>query len=196
MRISRRILIAGAPLVAAAPRRAWAQNLARGAFTHGVASGDPLPDGVVLWTRFVGGDGAIGWEISQDESFTRVALRGEARASVTNDYCVKIDARGLTSGRRYYYRFLSASGPSLTGETRTAPASGGDGLTVALVSCSNFAFGYFHAYRHIAARTDIDLVLHAGDYIYEYGNDEYPRTRDAAPGRVFDPAHEVVTLSD
>lgn len=196
MRISRRILIAGAPILAAAPRRAWAQNLARGAFTHGVASGDPLADGVVLWTRFVGADGAIGWEISEDESFAHVVARGEARASAATGCCVKIDVRGLAPDRRYFYRFLSGAGPSITGQTRTAPASGGASLTVALVSCANFAFGYFHAYRHIAARADIDLVLHAGDYIYEYGEDEYPRARDAVPGRVFDPAHEIVTLND
>ena len=196
MRISRRLLLAAAPVAAAAPRRAWAQNLASGVFTHGVASGDPLLDGVVLWTRFVGSDGAIAWEVAEDENFARVAQRGEARASAANDYCVKVDARSLAPGWRYFYRFLAASGPSLTGQTSTAPADGGDSLTVALVSCANYGFGYFHAYRHIAARADIDLVLHAGDYIYEYGEDEYPRSRDAVPGRAFDPAHEIVTLSD
>lgn len=196
MRISRRLVIAGAPMLAAAPRRAWAQNLARGAFTHGVASGDPLADGVILWTRFVGGDGAIAWEIAEDEAFTTVAGRGEARASPASDYCIKIDARGLPSGRRYFYRFLSGSGQSLTGQTCTAPAEGVSALRLALVSCANYAFGYFHAYRHIAARPDIDLVLHAGDYIYEYGDDEYPRRRDAVAGRVFDPSREIVTLND
>ena len=183
-------------MLAVAPRRAWAQNLAHGAFTHGVASGDPVADGVVLWARFVGGDGAIAWEIAADEGFANVTQRGEARASPASDYCVKVDARGLAPDRRYFYRFLSGSGPSVTGQTRTAPADGGSELTVALVSCANYAFGYFHAYRHIAARPDIDLVLHAGDYIYEYGDDEYPRTRDAVAGRTFDPSHEIVTLND
>ncbi|HYD73095.1 MAG TPA: PhoD-like phosphatase N-terminal domain-containing protein, partial [Candidatus Binatia bacterium] len=115
---TRRSLLAGASLVAAVPRAAWAQNLAAGVFTHGVASGDPLPDGVVLWTRFAPTSGSrVAWEISEDESFARIALRGEAEASPVNDYCVKIDARGLSPGRAYYYRFLSASGPSLSGLT-------------------------------------------------------------------------------
>ena len=131
---TRRSLLASASLVATAPRAAWAQQLATGAFTHGVASGDPLPNGVILWTRFAPTNGSrIAWEISEDESFTRIALRGEAEASPVNDYCVKVDVRGLLPGRAYYYRFLSASGPSLTGLTRAAPQSARS-LTVGLVS--------------------------------------------------------------
>jgi alkaline phosphatase D len=193
---TRRSLIAGASVMAAAPRAAWAQTLGAGAFTHGVASGDPLPDGVILWTRFAPTSGSrIAWEISEDETFATVALRGEADASPVNDYCVKVDARGLAPGRGYCYRFLSASGPSLTGCTRTAPESARS-LTVGLVSCANYGFGYFHAYAHLAARDDIDLVLHTGDYIYEYGLDEYPSTELTVPGRAFDPAREIVTLDD
>src|SRR5690606_13278753 len=142
MLLDRRSLLAAASLTAiAAPRAAWAQSLAHGVFTHGVASGDPLPDGFILWTRFVGGDGRIAWEVAEDEAFTRVAQRGGARASFASDYCVKADVRGLQPGRAYFYRFLSGAGPSFTGKTRTAPASGGDSLTVALFSCANFPFG-------------------------------------------------------
>ncbi len=196
MRTSRRTLLAAASL-AALPRAAWAQTLARGVFTHGVASGDPLSDGVILWTRFVGEGGTrIAWEVAEDESFAQIAQRGEANATAATDYCVKIDARGLAPDRRYFYRFLSGGEPSPTGITRTAPASDGDALTIGLVSCSNFAFGHFHAYGHLAARDDIDIVLHTGDYIYEYGADDYPSPREAVPGRTFDPAHEVVTLAD
>lgn len=194
MLIARRgLLLAGA--TAAMARPAWAQSLAQGAFTHGVASGDPLPDGVVLWTRFVGGDGRIAWEVAEDESFANVTARGEAQANVASDYCVKVDARGLQPGRSYFYRFLSASGPSLAGRTRTAPADA-QSLTVGLVSCANYGFGYFHAYGHLAAREDVDLVLHTGDYIYEYGHDEYPRTALTVAGRAFDPDHEIVSLDD
>lgn len=194
MLIARRgLLLAGA--TAAMVRPAWAQALSQGAFTHGVASGDPLADGVILWTRFVGGDGRIAWEISEDESFGRPAARGEAQASPVSDFCVKVDARGLQPGRVYFYRFLAGSGPSLVGRTRTAPARA-ESLSVGLVSCANYAFGYFHAYGHMAARDDIDLVLHTGDYIYEYGEDEYPRTELTVPGRAFDPDHEIVTLDD
>ena len=194
MLIARRgLLLAGA--TAAMARPAWAQSLSQGAFTHGVASGDPLADGVILWTRFVGGDGRLAWEISEDESFARIAARGEAQASPVSDFCVKVDARGLQPGRVYFYRFLAGSGPSLVGRTRTAP-SRAESLSVGLVSCANYAFGYFHAYGHMAARDDIDLVLHTGDYIYEYGLDDYPRTELAVPGRAFDPDHEIVTLGD
>lgn len=195
MLIVRRSLLVAASL-AAAPRAAWAQNLAGGAFTHGVASGDPLPDGVILWTRFVGGDGRIAWELAEDESFANVAQRGEALASAANDYCVKVDARGLAPGRRYFYRFLSGSEPSPTGQTLTAPSSGAESLSVALLSCANYAFGHFHAYGHVAQRDDIDLVLHTGDYIYEYGHDEYPNAEQVVTGRAFDPDHEIVTLED
>lgn len=196
MLIKRRTLLAAASLTAAAPRAAWAQSLSSGMFTHGVASGDPLPDGVILWTRFIGGDGRIAWEIAEDEAFSIVAQRGQARASIANDFCVKVDVRGLTPGRAYYYRFLSNAGPSWTGKTRTAPARGGESLTVALFSCANFPFGYFHAYGHAATRDDIDLVLHSGDYIYEIQRGAYPSAAEAVPGRIIDPVNEIVSLSD
>jgi alkaline phosphatase D len=194
MLVRRRSLLIGASL-AAAPRAAWAQNLSAGAFTHGVASGDPVSDGVILWTRFGGGDGRIAWEVAEDDAFTRIVQRGEAEASPVSDYCAKVDARGLAAGRPYFYRFLSASGPSPTGLTRTAPESAAS-LTVGLVSCANYGFGYFHAYGHLAERDDIELVLHTGDYIYEYGLDEYPSTALTIGGRTFDPSHEIVTLDD
>lgn len=194
MRIARRgLLFASAS--AALPRAAWAQTLSAGAFTHGVASGDPLSDGVILWTRFVGGDGRIAWEVAEDDAFTRIAQRGEAQASAASDFCVKADVRGLAPGRSYFYRFLSGSGPSLPGCTRTAPESA-DSLTVGLVSCANYAFGYFHAYGHLARREDVELVLHTGDYIYEYGHGEYPSAAETIAGRAFDPDHEIVSLED
>lgn len=197
MLLDRRSLLTAASFTAiAAPRAAWAQSLAHGVFTHGVASGDPLPDGVILWTRFVGGDGRVAWEIAEDEGFTRVAQRGTARASFATDYCVKVDARGLQPGRSYFYRFLSGAGPSFTGKTKTAPASGGESLTIAMFSCANFPFGYFHAYGHAAAREDVDLVLHAGDYIYEIQRGSYPSAAEAVPGRIIDPVNETVSLSD
>lgn len=195
MLLNRRSVLIAASL-AAAPRAAWAQNLSAGAFTHGVASGDPLPDGVILWTRFVGGDGRIGWEIAEDENFTSVARRGEATASAANDYCVKVDARGLTPDRWYFYRFLSGSGPSVTGMTRTAPLSGDTPLNVGLLSCANYRFGYFHAYAHLAQRADVDLVLHTGDYIYEYGVEDYPNEQTAVRGHQFEPMTEILQLED
>ncbi len=152
---------------------------------------------MIIWTRFAhSGDGRIAWEVAEDETFSNVVQHGEANASFANDFCVKADVRGLAPGRRYFYRFLSGSGPSPTGRTLTAPSAGGESLTVALFSCANYAFGYFHAYGHAAQRDDIDLVLHTGDYIYEYGRGTYPTTREAIPERIIDPARETVRVED
>jgi alkaline phosphatase D len=197
MLLTTRRALAASALAAAAPRAAWARDLARGVFTHGVASGDPLPEGVVLWTRFVSpGGGRIAWEISEEESFTHIEHRGETHARAANDFCAKVDVRGLRPGLRYFFRFLSASGPSPTGQTRTAPAGAAESLSAALFSCANFAFGYFHAYGHAARRDDIDLVLHVGDYIYEYERGNYPTADDAVPERVLAPAGEIIHLAD
>ena len=196
MSLHRRSFLAGASLVAA-PLPAFARDLARGRFTHGVASGDPLPRSVILWTRFLPERGErIAWEISDQENFTHVTAYGTAGASARNDYCVKIDARGLRPGRRYFYRFLSASGPSVTGLTRTAPENGFEPLNIALFSCANMPFGYFHAYGHAAARDEIDLVIHVGDYIYELPRGTYPSAQDALPSRIIAPENELVSLSD
>lgn len=196
MLIDRRSLLFAAPL-AAAPTASWARGLSTGAFTHGVASGDPLADRVVIWTRFVSSsEGRVGWEVAEDEAFTRVVSRGEAEARFTNDFCVKGDASGLQPGRWYFYRFLSASGPSLVGRARTAPQGPTDSLSVAVFSCANMPFGYFHAYGHAAQRDDLDLVLHTGDYIYEIQRGSYPSAAEAVPGRLIDPVNETVSLSD
>lgn len=196
-RFSRRALLAasfGAATIA--PGKAFASTLSRGVFTHGVASGDPLTDAVILWTRFVGDVGNVRWEISEDEAFARIAQSGHALASPLNDFCVKIDAAGLMPGRRYFYRFLSATGVSPIGITTTAPAGSTSRLRVALFSCANLPYGYFHAYGHAAARDDIDLVLHAGDYIYEVPRGRYPTEAEAVTGRIIDPSGETVALND
>ncbi|GAM97485.1 phosphodiesterase/alkaline phosphatase D [alpha proteobacterium U9-1i] len=193
---NRRVLFAGASL-AALPRASWAQGLSRGFFTHGVASGDPLQDSVIIWTRFVpASDGRIAWEVSEDETFARVARSGIAQARLENDFCVKIDVTGLQPGRRYFYRFLSGSDASPTGHTRTAPGGSVRSFTAALTSCSNFGFGYFHAFGDIAAREDIDVVLHVGDYIYEIRRGAYPDPDEMVAGRVIEPRGDTVTLTD
>jgi alkaline phosphatase D len=197
MLTTRRSLLAAASLGAAAlPIASWARDLSQGQFTHGVASGDPTANAVVLWTRFVGGEGRIGWEVADDDSFARVRRRGQVTASAMSDFCAKVDVRGLEPGRSYFYRFLAGSGPSLVGRTRTAPASGGERLSIALFSCSNYPFGYFHAYGHAAAREDIDLAIHTGDYIYEYERGVYPSAAEAIAQRVIEPAGEIVRLDD
>jgi len=198
VQLNRRVLLAGAPLLVA-PTPALARARVRGTFTHGVASGDPTSSAVILWTRFVPsapGAATVGWEVAEDEAFTRVRARGQAVASALRDRCVKVDARGLQPGRRYFYRFLSAGDPSPTGITRTAPARGGEALTLALFSCANKPFGYFHAYAHAAAREDVDVCIHTGDYIYEYQRGVYPNPGEVVPGRNIEPAGEIVSSGD
>ncbi|MBI1339422.1 alkaline phosphatase [bacterium] len=167
-----------------------------GAFTHGVASGDPFPDSVVLWTRFVAADGGpavVGWEVAADESFQRVVAWGAETARPDNDFCVKPIAARLAPGRRYFYRFASASGYSPIGRTLTAPQPGDttDALSVALFACSNLPTGWFTAYGHAAQDDSIDLCAHVGDYFYEYPMSRYGES--ALTGRVVDD-FEPVTL--
>lgn len=170
-------------------------------FLHGVASGDPLADRVVIWTRVTpehhaGGGGAIPvtWRMSTDPALTNVVARGEAKATSARDWCVKADVTGLAPGTTYYYDFSVAGDgqgrrTSITGRTKTAPAGAADRLRFAVVSCSNYPEGYFNAYRNIADRHDLDAVLHLGDYVYEYGT-------AGELGRAADPPHEMVTLAD
>jgi alkaline phosphatase D len=173
--------------------------LGDGGFTHGVASGDPTATSVIIWTRFIprsGADGPVRWQVATDEAFTRIAAQRSALATPATDYCVRVDARGLASGHRYFYRFLSRSGPSVTGLTRTAPARGRDPLTIAGFACSMLPVGYFRAYADAAARDDIDLCAHVGDYIYEYGPEPAWAAGAFLPGRMWGPNKEIVTYAD
>lgn len=176
-------------------------------FLHGVASGDPLPTAVVLWTRITpsadatpgSGRGervSVAWEVATDETFTRVVRRGHVRTGTERDHTVKIDATGLEPGTRYAYRFSSGADVSPTGWTTTAPAATAtpERLRFGIVSCSNWEAGYFAAYRHLAEHDGLDAVLHMGDYLYEYPTGEYGAQDGAV--RVSEPAHEIVTLAD
>lgn len=179
---------------------------APGPFGHGVASGDPLADRVILWTRItpteaatpgsgVGVPTEVTWEIAEDRDFAVLVGSGTVTASAERDHTVKVDAAGLRPRTEHWYRFRALGATSPVGRTRTAPAPGDavERLRFGVVSCSNYEAGYFTAYRHLAARDDLDLVLHLGDYIYEYGKGGY-----ATEGldRFHDPEHEIVTLED
>ena len=200
--LTRRTLLAAGlagPALSCAPAFAATRGVAHGAFTHGVASGDPLKDAVILWTRFVtadAGPGEIGWEVAEDDSFKSIVRSGKAAVSPRRDFCVKVDARGLKPGRSYAYRFVGAKGPSVTGLTRTAPDAGAASLRFALLSCANLGFGWFHAYRDAAARPDIELCIHVGDYFYEYGRGAYPSAKEAVAGRILMPEVELISSSD
>jgi len=164
-------------------------------FLHGVASGDPLPDRVILWTRVtprmgVMGTATVRWETSSTPDFAAVTGSGTFVTTAARDYTVKVDVAGLTAGTTYYYRFSVGSTRSPVGRTRTAPSGSVDRLRFAVVSCSSFAHGYFHGYRDLAERADLDAVVHLGDYIYEFQNYLYGNVR------TYDPPTAVVTLSD
>ncbi|MEU9038467.1 alkaline phosphatase D family protein [Streptomyces sp. NPDC048352] len=177
------------------------------AFLHGVASGDPLPDGILLWTRVtptpdaVPGSGlgpatAVGWEVAEDKAFSRVVASGSVTATAASDHTVKADVRGLRPQTPYWYRFTAGSTVSPAGRTLTAPAAGTTtpGIRFGVVSCANWESGYFSAYRHLAARTDLHAVLHLGDYIYEYQTGGYPEAKYVV--RQHEPKNEIVSLSD
>jgi len=174
--------------------------LAARGFTHNVASGEPRQHGVLLWTRYVpaSGDTArIAWEVSETPRFARIIARGEATSESEHDHTVKVVAAGLAPGRTYYYRFRDRSGhASPVGRTRTLPDGPVASYRLALFSCSNLPFGWFNAYGHAAARDDIDLMVHCGDYLYEYDRGHYPGPREAAPGRIVEPANELIHLAD
>jgi alkaline phosphatase D len=161
-------------------------------FTLGVASGDPTPGGVVLWTRLdpqavaeSSGPSArvpVTWEIAEDQQLRRGLRSGEVLALPELGHSTHAEVEGLRAGREYFYRFTSGGAASPVGRTRTVPDSP-DRLRLAFASCQNYNHGWFTAYRHMAAE-DLDLVLHLGDYIYE-GGGERNRPRNHGPGEIF-----------
>ncbi len=166
-------------------------------FRHGIASGDPLTDRVILWTRLTAPGGRpvpVRWQIADDPRFARLVDQGMAMALPARDHTVKVEALGLEPARTYYYRFSALGEESATGRTRTLPERTVSRLRLGVVSCANLPFGYFSAYRHLAARHDLDLVLHLGDYLYEYAPGDYGD--GSALGRVHAPAHELLSLAD
>ncbi|MFJ5259141.1 alkaline phosphatase D family protein [Streptomyces sp. NPDC088387] len=192
------------PLAAALPARAADEAPA---FLHGVASGDPLPDGVLLWTRVtptadatpgsgIGPDTEVGWIVARDKALTNIVAKGSLTARAGTDHTVKADIRGLAPATDYWFRFSAGAADSPVGRTRTAPAADATvaGLRFGVVSCANWEAGYFSSYRHLAARGDLDAWLHLGDYIYEYAAGDYG-TRGTSV-RAHAPAHEILTLAD
>lgn len=165
-------------------------------FTHGVASGDPTASAVILWTRAVPIDGdsaRVDWVIASDPELKLEVQSGSAMALATSDYTVKVDVANLAAGTAYYYAFSAGSARSPIGRTRTLPTTAAH-ARLAFTSCANYQNGYFNAYRAIANRTDLDLWIHVGDYIYEYAPGVY--ADDKLVGRSHLPAKEAVTLDD
>jgi alkaline phosphatase D len=165
-------------------------------FYHGVASGDPLTDRVIIWTRVTPNDVLshipVEWEIAENENFNPIVKSDTTSASPSQDYTVKVDVAGLLPGKYYFYRFKALDKTSPVGRTKTIARSKLDSLKFAVVSCNNWEFGYFNAYNGIADK-DLDAVLHLGDYIYEYGQGGYANKN---VDRKHLPPHEIVSLQD
>ena len=194
----RRFLAAASLATLAAGRPAWARTAPHG-FTHGVASGEPTADSILLWTRHVGRSGPtrLQAEIAEDPGFSRIVAGGSVDALAERDHTAKLTVTGLQPGRWYHYRFAAPGGErSAVGRTRTLPDGPVDRFTLAAFSCSNYGFGFFNAYAHAAARDDIDLALHLGDYIYEYGRGHYPDPGDGIARRRIEPRGEALHLAD
>jgi alkaline phosphatase D len=168
-------------------------------FKHGVASGDPLADRVIIWTRITPNSPSAvraAWEVASDNQFASVVRTGEVSTSDAQDYTVKVDVTGLSAGTVYFYRFNVGSKRSAIGRTRTLPTGTVARVKLVVVSCSNYPAGFFNVYADIAKQTDVDAVLHLGDYIYEYSSTGYASGNSAALNRISDPANEILSLAD
>lgn len=166
-------------------------------FYHNVASGDPLENSVIIWTRVHPEDPntneEVQWQVAKDEQFAEIIKEGQAFTNNTKDFTLKVNVQDLQPGTTYFYRFENKGRFSPVGRTKTLPSGTVDQAKFAVVSCSNWEFGYFNSYGHIADRDDLDAVLHLGDYIYEYGAGTYG---DTTTGRFHVPDHEIITLED
>lgn len=178
-------------------------------FLHGVASGDPLADSVILWTRVTpianSANVDVSWQIASDKDFKHIINQGTTKTSGGQDYTVKVDATGLQPNTSYFYRFVCGSITSPIGKTKTLPVGNVNQVKLAVVSCSNYPAGYFHAYADIAKRSDVDVLIHLGDYIYEYGRNTtdaqgktvpaYASSHAAELKREVVPAEELLTIT-
>jgi alkaline phosphatase D len=201
MNINRRAALGLLGLGAAGPAMA-APAAAPGdvRFVHGVASGDPLADRLILWTRVTtaaAGPVAVRWEIAASADFARPIASGMAQAAAQRDFTVKVDAGGLKPGTDYWYRFSAGAAVSPVGRARTLPVGATKDLVFAVVTCALYPAGYFNAYDHIAKLDRVDAVIELGDYIYEYGgHGSYGMDVGEKTGRIHQPEHDCSTLAD
>lgn len=204
MRIDRRRALALLGFGAAGP--AAAQGAARYAgavaFNHGVASGDPLADRVMLWTRITPADPAAGdiaysWKLTPLDRRAGGGKTGQGLTGPGRDWTVKVDVGGLDAGRAYSFEFTANGVTSPSGRTATLPSGATKDVVLAVASCSLYPNGYFNAYQAIADLPRVDAVLHLGDYIYEYGGPgTYGMDSAVAAERPHDPAREIQSLAD
>ena len=162
-------------------------------FYHGVASGDPLPTAVIIWTRVTPDDSLatsvqVSWDLATDLAFTNILQSGSLNAPANKDFTVKHDVTGLQPDTYYYYRFQALGKTSIIGRTKTAPSGNRDQIRLAVLSCSDYRQGYFTSMKNLADRNDLDAIIHLGDYIYEGGG--------GPPEREHDPDFEIWRLQD
>lgn len=169
-------------------------------FTHAVASGEPGPDTMLFWTRYVPADGGaatVSLEVSETPDFRKLAGGGRAATGPWRDFTAKLTVAGLKPGTRYFYRFVAPDGTrSPVGRTKTLPDRDAAKFRAAVFSCSNIGFGFFNAYAHAAAQDDFDLAIHLGDYIYEYKAGQFPDPSVLVANRIPEPANELFALAD
>jgi len=170
-------------------------------FDYGVASGDPTHTNVILWTKISTTDTGnvnVLWEVSTDNNFLEIINSGQTEATSTNNFTIKVDAEipKEYNGKRLFYRFISEGIKSDIGNTLTLPKYNPDQFNIAFCSCSNYPAGYFNAYQDMANNEEIDLVLHLGDYIYEYSREGYASKDAEKMGRLVNPANEIISLDD
>ena len=167
-------------------------------FYHGVASGDPLSDRVIIWTRITPADFGQTlsgtYQVATDNQFTNIVSSGSFTTDSTKDFTVKIDVTGLNPNTFYYYEFEHNGAYSLVGRTKTLPLGAVDNMRLAVVSCASLESGYFNAYEAIANRNDVDAVLMLGDYIYEYESQGFSPNGNV--DRTWQPAEEITELND
>jgi len=169
------------------------------AFNHGVASGDPRHDRVVIWTRVSPvnpGPVPVRWVVARNRELTDVVKTGVIETSEARDYTVKADVTGLRAGAPYFYGFRAGVAASAIGKTRTLPRGRTEELKIAVVSCASYSHGFFNAYEALAERDDLAAIIHLGDYIYEYGLSGYGGDVALQLGRVPSPEVECLRLED
>lgn len=167
-------------------------------FLHGVASGDPLEDAVIIWTRVTPDDFnlpvPVSYKVATDTAMTNIVAQGSSLTNASKDFTVKVDVTGLQPDTYYFYEFFANGAYSPRGRTKTAPTGDIDSLRFAVVSCANLEAGFFNTYEVIMQRNDVEAVLMLGDYIYEYENGGYSPNSNV--DRIFDPTHETIALAD
>lgn len=172
-----------------------------GSFEYGVASGDPTQTQVIIWTRVTTAASYVDvtWQVSRTEDFSTVEQSGTFTTDTSRDFTVKVDVQNLNPSTQYYYRFMVGETTSIVGMTQTLPEGSVDKASMAVVSCANYPAGYFNVYKEILKQhqtESFDVVLHLGDYIYEYGAGGYASEDAARLGREPSKGTECITLDD